>query len=133
MRGTWQTTGSGGSAAPVLLIIGVLLLLGSGGAVAAVSAALVDALWAALAVVVLTVVATVAVVVHHARNPSQEGLVRMPGVRAPVRYELPAPEPERPAIGQSVPRELHNHYHFYGTDPTSVAAEILRRSQRPEQ
>ena len=127
-EGQGRTVGGGGG---VLLIIGVLLLLGSGGAVAAVSAAVIDALLAAVAVTVLTVIAAVALVVHHARNPSQEGLVRLPGVRAPVRYELP--DPQRAAIGEAAPRELHQHvhYHYHGAEPPRE--EILRRDQRPEQ
>ena len=130
MKGTWQTTDSG-SAAPVLLLVGVLLLAGAGGTVAAVSAAVIDALLAAVAVTVLTVIAGIAFVVHRARNPSQEGIVRLPGVRAPTRYELP--DPQRAAIGEAVPRELHQHvhYHYHGAEPPRE--EILRRDQRPEQ
>jgi len=122
--------GSGGGT-PVLLVIGAVLLLGSGGAVAAVSEALMGALIAVAAVTVLSVAALAVFVVHRARNPSPEGLVRLPGVRPPVRYEL---GPERPAIGPAMPRELHQHvhHHYHGTDPASVAAEIIRRSQRPE-
>jgi hypothetical protein len=124
MHGTWQTTGGSGAGKWVLAGICAVLLLGSGGAVAAVSAALMDALIAAAAVTVLTVVAVGAFVVHRARNPSLEGVVRMPLVRSTVAHELP--RPERPAIPQ------HLHLHFDGTDPAAVA-EILRRSQRPEQ
>jgi hypothetical protein len=130
MRGTWQTTDSGSGWKAALLAICAVLLLGSGGAVAAVSEALIGALLAVAAVTVLSVVALAVFLVHRARNPSPEGFVRTAAVRMPVAQQLPG---ERPAIEQAGPRELHNHYHFYGTDPTSVAAEILRRSQRPEQ
>ena len=39
-------------------------------------------------------------------------------------HELPGPE--RPAVGQAMPRELHQHthYHWHGAEPP---AEILRR------
>ena len=44
----------------------------------------------------------------------------------PVVHELPGPE--RPAVGQAMPRELHQHthYHWHGAEPP---AEILRRHQ----
>ena len=131
MKGTWTTTGGSGSGAPALLIICALLLLGSGGAVAAVSAAVIDVLLAAVAVTVLTVVAAVVLVVLRVRNPSHEGLVRLPGVRMPTRYELP--DPQRAAIGEAAPRELHQHvhHHYHGAEPPRE--EILRRDQRPEQ
>jgi hypothetical protein len=130
MKGTWQTTDHS-SSAPVLLLIGVLLLAGSGGAVAAVSAAVIDALLAAVAVTVLSVVALGVFLVHRARNPSPEGFVRLPGVRMPQRYELP--DPERAAIGQAAPRELHQHVHYHYHGAESPREEILRRDQRPEQ
>jgi membrane protein implicated in regulation of membrane protease activity len=123
MRGTWQTTDSGGGWKAALLAIGAVLLLGSGGAVAAVSEALIGALLAAVVVTALSVVALAAFLVHRARNPSPEGFVRMGAVRMPVVQQLPG---ERPAI------EQHVHFHFDGADPAAVA-EILRRSQRPEQ
>jgi hypothetical protein len=131
VRGTWQTTDSGGGWKAALLAIGAVLLLGSGGAVAAVSEALIGALLAAVVVTALSVVALAAFLVHRARNPSPEGFVRLPGVRMPVRYEL-GPETERPAIEQSGPREVHQHvhYHWHGAE---APAEILRRDQRPEQ
>ena len=130
MKGTWQTTDHS-SSAPVLLLIGVLLLAGSGGAVAAVSAAVIDALIAALAVTVLTVIAGAVFVVHRLRNPSVEGIVRTPLVRSTARYELP--DPQRAAIGEAAPRELHQHvhYHYHGAEPPRE--EILRRTERPEQ
>jgi hypothetical protein len=125
VRGTWQTTSGGGGAGWVLLGICAVLLLGSGGAVEAVSAAFFDALIAAIIVVFLTAVAVGAWLVHRARNPSPEGVVRMPLVRSTVTHELPGPE--RPAI------EQHVHYHFHGADGAAEATKILRRGQRPEQ
>src|SRR5580704_7115961 len=115
----------------VLLLICFLLLAGSGGAVAAVSAAVIDALLAAVAVTVLSVIAVGVFLVHRARNPSPEGIVRLPGVRMPQRYELP--DPERAAIGQAVPRELHQHVHYHYHGAEAPREEILRRTERPEQ
>lgn len=117
MRGTWQSTDSGGGKV-VLLIVGTLLLFGSGAAVE-LATAVAEALIAAAAVVVLTVAAGVVWLVYRARQeiPSQRGVIP-----SPVKYELPAPE--RPAIAPK--RELHIHFH--GTDPEQVA-EILRRQQ----
>ena len=132
MNGTWKTTDSGGGKLAFLIICG-LLLLGSGGAVAAVSAAVIDALWAALGVTVMVVIGVGAVVVHLARNPSQEGIVRLPGVRMPQRYELP--DPQRAAIGEAAPRELHQHvhYHYHEGRGRLVSKRSSRRDQRPEQ
>ena len=109
----------------------MLLLAGSGGAVAAVSAAVIDALLAAVAVTVLTAVAVGVFAVHRARNPSPEGFVRTPLVRSTVSAR--AAGPAAAAIGR--PRRASCtalHFHFDGADAAAVA-EILRRSQRPEQ
>ena len=131
MKGTWTTTDASSGGAPLLLIAGVLLLLGSGGAVAAVSAAVIDALLAAVAVTVLTVIAGAVFVVHRLRNPSVEGIVRTPLVRSTARYELP--DPQRAAIGEAAPRELHQHVHYHYHGAEQPREEILRRDQRPEQ
>jgi hypothetical protein len=133
MKGTWQTTDSGGSWKAALLVICALILLGSGGAVKLAHTA-EEAAWAAIGVTALVIVGGAAFLVWyaiHSRDPSQEGFVRLPGVRMPQRYELP--DPERAAIGQAVPRELHlhTHHHYHGAE--APREEILRRDQRPEQ
>jgi len=113
MRGTRERVDGGGKA--FLLILCALLLAGSGGAVAAVSDARIEALTGAFIVVFLAVAALAVFAVHHARNPSPEGVV-MP-------RELPGPE--RPAIG---PREVHQHTHYHWHE-AEAPAEIMRQHQ----
>lgn len=124
MKGTWQTTDHGGGAGPALLVIAAVLLLGSGGAVAA---AVTDALWAVSGVVLLSAGTLAGLLIRHARHP--EAVSRI--VPRPQFHELGG---ERPELGRTVPRELHQHthYHWHGAQDGGQRAEIIRRSQRPE-
>jgi Na+/H+ antiporter NhaB len=88
------------------------------------SSGMISAVLAALLIVAAVVAVTVTIAVVHrlrfARNPSPQGFIQ-----AGPAQELGAEE--RPALPQ------HVHFHFgAGADPAAVA-EILRRSQRPEQ
>lgn len=129
MKGTWQTTDTGSGAPVALIIIIIAVLLGSGAA-AAIATAVVVALIALAVVVVLAVAGLIAYLIWRARRDMTAAPLRRGIVPAPVMHQLPGPE--RPAIDRTVPRELHQHYHFHGVDEDRVA-QILRRTERPEQ
>jgi hypothetical protein len=121
-HGTWQETGSS-SPGPHLVILAIIAaaLLGSGAA-AAVATAVVIAVIAFGALVALVTIGLTALVIWRVRAEHRQ---------APVLLrQLPAAAP--PAVEAAGPRELHQHWHFHGTEPQQLA-EILRRGQeRPE-
>jgi hypothetical protein len=129
MRGTWQTTDSGGgSGGLVLAVIAAAVLVGSGAA-SAIASALVTILIIVAVVIALAVVGVAALLVHRARQDR-------PGRTITARpvYQLPAevrPHLEasgRPAIEPG--REVHLHFHI--ADPAEAAAIIRTATERNE-
>ena len=129
MHGTWKTTG-GGFGGPVgLVILGAVLVGVAVGIAEAVAEFTRDLVFIGLlslcALVVLAVVVAAWVTVYRLRHGEMPWapLARR-WLPEPVVHELPGPE--RPAVGQAMPRELHQHthYHWHGAEPP---AEILRR------
>jgi hypothetical protein len=127
-HGTWQETG-GGSSLPVGVIVG-----------GAVIAAVVYGLFLAVAELIADLI-TAAIIsglvlaftvpplwlllrLYRRRHGPLPSLPRL--VPQIQHHELPGPE--RPAIGQQGPLELHQHthYHWHGTEQP---AEIVRRQQ----
>jgi hypothetical protein len=125
VRGTWQTTDSGGGM--VLAVIVVLVLLGSGAASAAASA--IASLLVTLAIVLgsvigLAVLGGIAWLVYGARQdrPGRPIAARVISQLPPER--LPQLEgSHKPAIGQA--REVHIHLH--GVTPEQLAAIVTQR------
>jgi endonuclease/exonuclease/phosphatase (EEP) superfamily protein YafD len=131
MKGTWQTTGGGGFSLPIGAILGgVAIAAVVYGLFLAMARLVADVITAAvIAGFTLVFVAVPLLVLAGLYRRRHGALPSLPRLVPQVQHhELPGPE--RSAIGQSGPREVH--YHFHDTDPTSVAAEILRRQQRPE-
>jgi hypothetical protein len=128
MRGTWQTTDSGGGGSglgTVVLVIVAAAVLGP--AVAAAAAELLHLL--VIVLVVLAAVAGAGVVAYVAFRVNRE---RQETARVPYRVTPPPPQPSRalpdaprPAI--EAPRQVH--LHFPGADAAEVAAII--REQEP--
>jgi hypothetical protein len=131
MKGTWQTTDSGGSGlGVVVLIIVAAALLGPAVGAAAVAVA------AAVAELVHIVLITVAVLL----GLGAAGLVAYAAVRVhrwrtgePARVAVPAPPPWRPVETPRAPRPAIKaprqvHLHFHSTDPADVA-DLIRRQQ----
>jgi hypothetical protein len=151
MRGTWQTTDSGGGGL-VLAVIAAVVLAGSGAATAAVSAIVTIAITLA-AVVAVAVAGVIGLIVYRARS---EGRRRLTG--APAAYQVP-PE-SRPQLWEShKPAAVHFagpsrphggnldqrngprfgppaieppqlHLHFHGLSPAEVAEAIRQANER---
>jgi len=121
-HGTWQETGSS-SPGPHLVILAIIAaaLLGSGAAAAA--AAIVIAVIIAGSLLALVTIGLAALVVHRIRAERRQ---------APPMLLRQLPGATPPAVEAAGPRELHQHWHFHGTEPQQLA-ELLRRGQRPEQ
>ncbi|WP_300611079.1 hypothetical protein [Trebonia sp.] len=139
MKGTWQTGDHGaiGGGGLAVLIIACALLLAGSGAAAAIAAVVTGLLIAAAVVVGVALVSLVAYMIYRARRDRRAVTYRAEPVRdREIRPPGPAPAVRIPAApGQPAPLELHQHVHLHlapGTDPELVA-EIIRRSQRPEQ
>ena len=130
MRGTWQTTdsgGGGGLGVAALIILAAALL---GPAVATATAAVAVAVAELVHIVLITVavllglgafglVALAAARVHRCRT----GATARTSVPAPPPWRaLEAPRAAQPAI--ETPRQVHLHFH--GVDAADVA-ELLRR------
>ncbi len=121
MKGTWTTTSDRPAGHLVLLAVIAAALLGSGTA-AAVATAIVTIVIITGALLGLAVIGLAALVVYRIRREHQAAppvlLRQLSGTAAP-------------ALEPPGPRELHNHWHFHGTEPEQLA-EIIRRRQRPE-
>ena len=98
MRGTWQTTDSGG-AGWLLAIVAVVVVLAGSGAAAAISEFVTVVLAVAGGVVVLVIALGTWLLVRMHRRGDFAPVVRQP-------QALPAPEPRR-----AVPQQLHVHLH----------------------
>ena len=140
MKGTWQTTdsgGGGGLGVVVLIIVGAALL---GPAVAAAATA--------VAVAVAELVHIVLIIVGVLLGLAAAGLVALAAVHAhrwraggTVQRSLPAPPWQRTVQGAPSPRavqpsrvqrpaiEQHVHHHWHGVTPEDVAAIIRRQEE----
>jgi len=116
MKGTWQTDSP--SPGPHLAILAIIAaaVLGSGAAAAAATAVVIAviAFGALLALVVIGLAVLVVYRIRRERQAAPPVLLR----------QLDAGTPRE--LGQSGPRELHQHthYHWHGAE---APAEILRR------
>lgn len=125
MRGTWQTTDSGGGGL-VLIVIIAALAIGSGAASAAVSA-LVTIVIVIGCVIALAVLAGIGYLVYRARSePRRSDRPGAPLEARPVHQLPPESRPQleeshKPAIGP--PRETHLHFHVSAAE----LAAIMRR------
>src|SRR5689334_1207209 len=121
MRGTWQTTDSGGGGL-VLAVIAAAVLIGSGAA-SAIASALVTVLIMVGVILVLAVAGVVALLVYRTRSERPE----RPIAPRPV-YQLPpdpAPrleESHKPAIGPA--RETHLHFHVSAAELAAIMRHI---------
>ncbi len=120
MHGTWKTTGGSPVSGKTVLLVASAVVVAASGMGAELTAMVADVVIALAVVTGLIIIGGVACLVSRARHSSQGS------IPAPLVRQLAAPERERPALKQSGPRELHQHYHFHGVDPGQVA-EILRR------
>jgi hypothetical protein len=126
VRGTWQTTDSGGGL--VLVVIVALVLIGSGAASAAASAlaSLVVTIAIVLgSVTVLAVLGAVAWLVYRARQDR-------PGTPIAARLVSQLPSEPRPQLEVPHNRAIEPprnelHLHFHGMSPDE-AAEAIRRA-----
>jgi hypothetical protein len=129
MKGTWQTTDSGGGL--VLAVLAVLVLIGSGAASAAVSA-LEVALIVAAAVIGLAVITVAGLLIWRVRQ-------ERPGAPIAARQASRIGPGERPVLSSGhkaalePPRsEQHFHLHLDGADPQVIAA-IMRHLGKERQ
>jgi hypothetical protein len=121
MKGTWTTTDDhpAGHLAVIAVIAAVLLGSGAAAAVASVIVTVVIIVGALFATAVVGLGVLVVYRVRAERRQAPPVLLRqLPGAAAP-------------AVDPPGPRELHNHWHFHGTDPEQLAG-IIRRGERPE-
>jgi hypothetical protein len=126
MKGTWQTTDSGGSGAvAAALVIGAAVLAAAiAGPVIAAVAELVRLVLIAGAVILgLALAGGAAYGAHRVRQGRRSAPLRVRQV-PPVTWRAAqaVQEPRRPAI--EAPREVHLHFH--GADAEQVA-EVLRQ------
>jgi hypothetical protein len=144
MRGTWQTTdsgGGGGLGVAVLIILAAALL---GPAVAAAAAAVATAVAELVHIMLITVAVLLGL--------GAAGLVALAADRvhrwrtgAPARVSVPAPPPSRaveaptaPCQGNSFPDAARPaieasrqvHLHFHGVDAADVAELLHRHGER---
>jgi hypothetical protein len=121
MRGTWQTTDSGGGSGGVALaVIAAVVLIGGAGS--AIASALVTFAITAAAVITVAVLAAVAVLVYRARQDRPGRPIAAPVVsRLPPVQRPRLEEPSKPAIG-APRREVHFHLNV---SPGELAA-IMR-------
>jgi hypothetical protein len=126
MRGTWQTTDSGGGPGVglVLAVIAAAVLIGSGAA-SAIASALVTILIITGCIMTLAVLGSIAWIVHRARQDR-------PGRPIAVRPVYRLPSQPRPGLEASSRPALepgrggqHLHLHLDGADPQVIAA-IMR-------
>jgi hypothetical protein len=139
MRGTWQTTDSGGGGGLVLAVVVVLVLIGSGAASAVVSAVAVIAITVAV-LAVAVVLGGIALLVYRTRSERAQAASRAaPRVAVPPGTRLQLEESHKPATPElrngiahlqaiEPPREVHYHFHV---DPDQMAA-IINRIGREE-
>ena len=124
MRGTWQTTETGGRGGLVLAVVVVALAVGSGAASAAVSALVTIAIIVA-SVLGLAAVGGLAWLAYRAC----QGSAGRP-VAAPAVYQLPPAAPQRLEASQPLaiepPREYHLHIHGVSADEL---AAIIRNNR----
>jgi hypothetical protein len=120
MKGTWQTTDTGGGCLGLLIIVGVILI--ASGAAAETAAAVVAGLIVIASLAVLIAGAVVAWLVYRAWR-SGRGVIP-----APVKYELPAPE--RPAIASPAARELHLHLHELTLEQIAALLRVIPPGSR---
>lgn len=130
MKGTWQTTGSGGgSSGPALAVIVAVVLIGSGAVSAAASA--LASLLVTIAIVFgsvigLAVLGGIAWLVHRARSDR-------PGRPIAARLMCPVPPAARPELeGSDKPaispgREVHLHLNV---SPDELAAIMRHYTDR---
>jgi hypothetical protein len=129
MRGTWQTTGSGGSGLGVAVIV-ALVIIGSG-ALTAIMHALAVLLIAAAVAIPVTAVSIIAMAAQRTRSerPGRpDGPVWVsrepPGMRP--RLEVPH-KPANEPPGELDAPEVHRHLHLHGLAPEQIAEIITRR------
>jgi hypothetical protein len=120
MKGTWQTIDHPAGHLAVIAVIAAVLL--GSGAAAAVSAAIITVVIITGALLALVTIGLAALVVYRVRAERRQ---------APPMLLRQLPGATAPAVEPSGPRELHQHWHFHGTEPQQFA-DILRRDQRPE-
>jgi hypothetical protein len=126
MRGTWQTTDSGGSGlGQAVVIVGAAALIASvAGPVAAAVAGVIEAVLVVLAVIVgLAVAGGLALVAYRVRGRRANTVP--PGI-------IHAPPPARPVQARTVPRAIERrevHLHFHGVTAEDVAAIIERQQE----
>ena len=126
MKGTWQTTDSGGPGLGLLVIIGLVLAVGSGGAAAFVNAIgnLLAMVLVALVVLAVSGVAVVAgVLIWQRRRPAGPArvVVRAQPAQRPVR-----PAPPRPALPAP-----QIHLHLHGPVTAADLAAIVAQHAHP--
>jgi uncharacterized membrane protein YccC len=124
MRGTWQTTGSGGSGGVVLVLVAAAVLIGSG-VLTAVVHALEVILVVAGAVIGLAVAAGIGVLIWRVRSdrPGRPISARVVSLQPPgPRPQLS--EPSKPAIEPA--REVHLHLNV---TPDELAAIVRHYTQ----
>jgi len=141
MRGTWQTTGSGGSGGLVLAIIAAVILVGSGAA-SVIASALVTILiiicCAVAASGVLAVAAAVWLTRRNARQAAEVGAMLAErretlALDARPRQVIPPSAPVLPPQPQAI--EHHHHgpeFHIYGADGQDAAARLIRKALTEE-
>jgi hypothetical protein len=126
MHGTWQTTGRQG-AVVVAGFAGIAVIAsGIAAAVGQFVASLAEAvLFTVFSLAVLLAVAGTWAVGYRMRH-REAPWARLARRITPEPVMHAPPGPERPAVGQAMPRELHQHthYHWHGAEPP---AEILRQ------
>jgi len=126
MRGTWQTTDTGGHGGLVLVVVVVALAIGSGAASAAVSA-LVTILIVLGSIIGFAVLCGIGVLVYRGRQDRPAAPI---GAR-PV-HQVPSAAPQRLEAAQPLAIEAPRnelHLHFHGMDAAEVAEAIREASK----
>jgi apolipoprotein N-acyltransferase len=124
MKGTWQTTDSGGGLTVPLAIGAAVLAVAVAGPVAAAVTAVAQALVITIAALAaVAVLAGAALLVYRVRQGQRSAPLRVRLVPPVTRQAAqPLPAPQQPAIER--PAEIHLHLH--GVSADDIAA-ILRR------
>jgi hypothetical protein len=127
MRGTWETTDSGGGGGLGTVVLVILAAAVLGPAVAAAVAELLHLL--VIVAVILAAVAgaglagLAALRVHRWRTG---GPARVPLLAPPPWRPVQAPTVARQVTGRPPPAIEHHHVHFHGISAEDVAAVIAR-------
>lgn len=136
MKGTWQTTSSGGDGigTVALVVLAAIVVAAVAGPVVHAAAELVRLVVIAAAIIAgLALAAAVALVAWRLRRrrlSSPLVVHQAPPVTYRSAESLPAPQ-SSPAAIPAPQRQAEVHLHFHGVDAAEVAAILAERSMPP--